>query len=109
MDWKGTGPGLSLALRLSQLRSAIRVGLALAEHFPTEDSWEAETASEEFQETMSDLAGVLNDVQADLDTSPPEQVVETVLKHHARSLETLELLSAKLQVPTEDILVVLSG
>jgi hypothetical protein len=109
MQWTGSGAGFALALRLSQLRSAIRVGLALAEKFPTEDSWEAAMASPEFQETASALAEVLQDVQGDLDVAPPDQVVETVLKHHERGLETLELFAEQLEVSADDILVVLSG
>jgi len=110
MQWTGSGEGLSLALRLSQLRSAIRVGVALATRFPDEAAWEAEVTSEEFQETMTAFAEILDDVNTDLDATPSDDdVATTILRHHGRGLEAVELLAEKIQVPVDDLVTVLSG
>lgn len=108
--WEGSPDGLQLAMRLSQLRSMVRVGLALAEAYPDEESWDAHMANPETQEILGAFATIVNDIQTDLDTvQEPDQVMTAVLNHHERSLEALETFCEPLQLNPNDLIVVLTA
>lgn len=109
MKWDASSAAFNMAIRLSQLRAAVRVGLALAERFPTEEEWEAEMENPETQEHLQAAAEVLTDVQLDLDESDPESVVETISNHYGRAEEALVPLCEHYGISREDLLVVLSG
>lgn len=109
MEWTGSPEGFALALRLSQLRSAIRVGQALAKVCPTEESWEAVMSDSEVQETLSALAEIVNDITTDMETASPDTITDTVLRHHSRGLESLEPLCELFELDPEDMLVVLTN
>ena len=109
MKWNADETAFGMAIRLSQLRAAVRVGLALAERFPTEEEWEAEMENPEVQENLQALAEVLTDVQLDLDDADPNQVAQTVENHYLRSEEALLPLCERYLINPEDLLVVLAG
>lgn len=109
MQWTAGGTAFELAIRLSQLRSAVRVGLALAERFPTEAEWEAEMEKPEIQENLEAVAQVLGDVQLDLDDATPEKVLSSVENHYDRVQEALGPLCDRYGIAQEDLLVVMAG
>lgn len=108
--WKSSPEGLQLAMRLSQLRSAVRIGLALAETCPTEESWDHLMADPEIQETLSAFAAIVDDIHADLDQkNDPDRVMDTIMEHHSRSLEALEPFCEAFSIDPNDLLVVLTA
>lgn len=108
--WKSSPEGFQLAMRLSQLRSAVRVGLALAEACPTEASWDHMMEDPELQETLSAFAAIVDDIQSDLDQkSDPDLVLDTILEHHGRSLESLDPFCEAFKIDPNDLLVVLTS
>lgn len=109
MEWTGSDAGLALALRLSQLRSAVRVGLALATACPTEESWEAMMSKPEIHETFSEFATIVDDILADVSRHPPDAALTQVMAHHARGLEALELFAEAMTIDPEDLLVILTA
>lgn len=109
MEWTASPEGFGLAMRLSQLRSAVRVGQALAQACPTEESWETIMADPELQETLSAVAEIVTDITRELETATPDTAIDTVLRHHTRGLEALEPLCELFQLDPEDLLVVLTA
>lgn len=107
--WNGSADGITLAFRLSQLRSAVRVGLALAEKCPTEESWDLLMQNPDIQETLSAFAAIVEDIQQDLNTATPDTVMHTVLNHHGRTLEVLEPFCEHFGIEPDDLFVVLSA
>lgn len=109
MKWEAGSTAFNMAIRMSQLRAAVRVGLALAEKFPTEEAWEAEMETPEVQENLQALAEVLSDVQIDLDTAESQEIVQAVENHYERAEEALLPLCERYGISREDMLVVLVG
>ena len=98
-----------MAVRLSQLRSAVRVGLVLAEKYPTEADWEAEMASKDMQETLEAVSQIFGDIHGDLDAADATNVLQTVENHYGRVQEALEPLAERYGIASEDLLVVLAS
>lgn len=109
MQWNANETAFNLAIRLSQLRSAVRVGLALAEKFPTEEAWEEELNKPEVQENLQAVAEIITDVQLDLDESTPEKALQNVENHYDRAAEALLPLCERYEIAPEDLLVVMAG
>lgn len=108
MTWHPSPDGLALALRLSQLRSAIRVGSALAKTCPTEEAWAAVMADPEMQETLAAVAEITRDVEQDLEHATSDTAMDVVANHHSRGLEALDPLAQFFGIDPEDLLVVLT-
>lgn len=88
----------------------VRVGLALAEAYPDEESWDAHMQNPETQETLTAFASIVADIQSDLETAQdPEKVTDSVLNHHERSLEALETFCQPLDLNPNDLIVVLTA
>lgn len=108
--WSGSPEGLQLAMRLSQLRSMVRVGLALAQAYPDEESWDEHMQNADTQETLSAFASIVSDIQADLASAQdPDAVIDSVANHHERTLEALETFCEPLGLDPNDVVVVLTA
>lgn len=105
-----TYAALAATMELSRLRSALLVGAALAEQFPTEEAWWGLVSDPEYVESLNALAEVLNDIKTDsqlLEAMTPESVAEAADKHHARAVEAIEVVADRLGVSPDDLLAVL--
>jgi hypothetical protein len=54
---------LAALLRLSELRSQFRVGMAMLDRFPEETDWEAATRAPDFLESLDALTEIVDDIR----------------------------------------------
>lgn len=112
MEFQSEHPEATIAvvLHLSWLRSAAKVGMALAVTYPGEDEWQAFLNAPELMETIDELAPVIADIRAaaELGTDlSPEQVQLAVEQHYGRALDAVEVLAERLGIAPADLLAVL--
>jgi len=101
-----TPGGMGISLVLSQIRSAVRVGLALVESCPTEEAWDALLADPETHETLNELALLIQDVHARAEAAGGsyDATLDSLTTDHMRAVECLEPFCEKLGVPPDDFL-----
>lgn len=101
-----TPGGMGISLVLSQIRSAVKVGLALVEACPTEEEWEAVLADPDTHETLNELALLIEDIHEQaLDRGGSyEATVDSFAADHKRAVECLEPFCEKLGIPPDDFL-----
>ncbi len=96
-------------LLLTWLRSTGAVMRALAEQFPTQESWEAVMNEPELHEEIAAFQSVLTDVRSQVGSGQP--TVETLERagaaHYDRALDSVALTAERLGVDPGDLLVVL--
>lgn len=97
-----TAPGFAFALKVSQLRSFFRVGMALNEAFPTEEEFEQYMTDPETIETLNIVADLMDATVASKDQEP-----DALDKHHGLAVEALEPLAERLNIDGDDLLVIL--
>jgi hypothetical protein len=105
-----TYAALGLTMGLSHLRSALLVGTALVSRFPSEEAWWGLLSDPIYVESLNALAEVINDIRQDaavLGSNTPEEIATAAENHHLRTLEAVELIAERLEVPVEDLLNVL--
>lgn len=97
-----------LILQLSHIRSAVIVGRALADKFPTEEAWITYCNSPQFIVLVEEFTGVITDLKTILpemgDLLDPEQVQLAVEQHYDRALDAMWELSETLEIPAVDLL-----
>lgn len=101
---------IATTLMFSQLRSAYRVGKALAEKFPTEEAWQAFLKSSVYVETVAEFAACVTDIRDASELGPaytPEEIQNSVLSHYPRALDAVEEFAILVDVSGEDVLAVL--
>lgn len=102
-DVEYTAEGFAFALRLSQVRSFFRVGLALAEAFPTEKAWNDYMTADDTIETMNAVADIMN-VAVTTTEDTPEDALD---KHRGLAVEALEPFAEQVGLDADDMLVIL--
>lgn len=99
--------GAALLLHLSYLRASWLVGQALARAFPDQDSWLKALDEPEFQETLTNFAQLLEDIQLELSATPdPELLRRFGEQHYQRSLECVEAFAERIGVSPHELLLV---
>ena len=99
---------LSALLSLSELRATYRLAKALDARYPTQEAWNALVSSRPVAEAFDELAGVIQDIQAQAtELSPsltPQRLREVVQSHYPRALDAVSEVAELVEVPGEDLL-----
>lgn len=106
------GPGgMAIAIVLTQVRAAVRVGLALNESHPTEESWEAFLGTPDTQEALNELATMIQDLHDTVQDTGGSytEMLKTVDDEHKRAFECLEPLCESLGITPDDFFVTIAA
>lgn len=101
----------SFLAMLTFVRSHFIVGAALAARFPTPEAWEEALNSGELLEALNDFNGVVEEISRvsseELDFPDLEAITSLSEEHYEQAKETVENLAESLQIPADDLIVVL--
>lgn len=102
---------LAALLLLTNLRNQFRVGLALAQRFPDDDSWDQFGRDPEVLDSFNELGHIIDDIRAEALTDEidvtPESVSQAVANHYDRAMEVVEPIAESLGVEPSELLSVL--
>lgn len=96
---------------LTYIRSFILVGASLVEKYPTDKEWEDATNDPVILEGLQQLSMVLSDIENTANSDEfldIDDVLEMSEAHHDRALEALTTVSDLIDVPAEDLVVILT-
>lgn len=95
--------GFAFALRVSQVRSFFRVGLAVSEAFPTEEAWTAYMNEADTIETMNAVAEIMSLTVTELGDTPEDSLD----KYKGLAVEALEPFGERIGADPDDLLVII--
>jgi hypothetical protein len=102
---------MAIAIVLTQVRAAVRVGLALNESHPTDATWESFLENPETQETLEELATMIQDLHYSAQAAGGSYtaMLSAVDDDHKRAFECLEPLCEKLGITPDDFFVTVAS
>ena len=99
---------VGLVRYLSHLRSAVLIGRALHDKYPTEAAWQELLCSRAFLELVDEVVAFVADLRYTLEQAGNligvQEIHDAVNEEYPRALEAVQELATALGVPPEDLL-----